>query len=135
MPQAKPKILVVDDERAIAQTLAMILDGRGYETAVAYSGEEATQVAASFQPDCVVSDVMMGAMNGIEAAVEILRALPACKVLFISGNAGYGNILEKARARGFDFHVLLKPVPPSELLAKIAQILRRPGEQSESLTA
>jgi CheY-like chemotaxis protein len=117
------KILVVDDERAIAATLAKILDYRGYKTAKAYSGEEAVQLACSFQPDCIVSDVMMGKMNGIDAAIEILRTLPSCKVLLVSGNAGYGDLLENARANGFDFEILLKPVPPPELLARIAQIL------------
>jgi len=123
MPHERYKILVVDDERAIAVTLARILIGRGYETAMAFSGEEAIETARSFHPDCIVSDVTMGAMNGIDAATEVLRALPYCKVLFISGNAGYGDLLEDARAKGFQFDVLLKPVPPAELLERIAQIL------------
>ena len=71
----------------------------------------------------------MGEMNGIEAAVEILRILPNCKVLLISGNAGYGDLLEKARAKGFDFELLLKPVPPPDLLAKIAQMLPNAADQ------
>jgi CheY-like chemotaxis protein len=124
------KILVVDDERAIAETLALILGYQGYETATAYSGEEAIQLASSFQPDCIVSDVVMGSMNGIEAAIEILGIFPRCKVLFISGNAGYGNLLEKARAKGFDFELLLKPVPPPELLARIEQICSGLADQT-----
>lgn len=117
------KILVVDDERAIAETLASIFEYRGYETATAFSGEEAVQVARSFRPDCLLSDVVMGTMNGVDAAIEISRALPWCKVLLISGNAGYGDLLDKARAQGFDFPLLLKPVPPAELLLRIARIL------------
>lgn len=124
------KILVVDDERAIASTLATILQTQGYETPVAFSGEEAVQVASSFQPNCIVSDVMTGAMNGIEAAIEILRALPYSKLLLISGNAGYGDLLEKARAEGFDFELLLKPVPPPELLARVEQICSQSGQPS-----
>jgi two-component system OmpR family response regulator len=131
MPHERYKILVVDDERAIAATLAQILGSRGYETATAFSGEEAILKAHSFQPDCIVSDVTMGAMNGIDAATEILRALPYCKVLFISGDAGYGNLLENARAKGIVFHVLLKPVPPAELLTRLAQILSNSGTQRE----
>ena len=131
MPQ-RHKILVVDDERSIAATLATILESRGYETAKAYSGEEAIRVARSFQPDCVVSDVMMGAMNGIDAVIEILRTLPHCKVLLVSGNAGYGELLENARANGFDLEVMLKPVPPPELLARIAQLLPRSGAYREA---
>jgi CheY-like chemotaxis protein len=123
MRNTRPKILVVDDERAIASTLATILENRGYETATAYSGEEAVQMACSFRPDCLVSDVFMGAMNGIDAAIEVSLALPWCKVLLVSGNAGYGDLLEKAKAKGFDFELLLKPVPPAELLLKIARML------------
>ncbi len=123
MLNKRQKILVVDDERAITSTFAKILEYRGYETATAYSGEEAVQVAYSFQPDCIVSDVMMGELNGVDAAIEISLALPWCKVLLVSGNAGYGDLLEKARAQGFDFELLLKPVPPAELLLKIGRTL------------
>ena len=111
MRNKRHKILVVDDEHAIASTLVTILGTQGYETATAYSGEEAIQVACSFQPDFILSDVMMGAMNGIEAAIEILRAQPKCKVLFISGNACYRDLLTEARAAGFNFEVLEKPIP------------------------
>jgi two-component system, OmpR family, response regulator len=116
------KILVVDDERAIVSLTAAILESQGYETATAFSGEEAVQVAHSFQPDCIVSDVIMGTMNGIEAAIEILGRLPRCKVLFISGNAGHGDLIRKARAKGFNFEALEKPVTPLQMLARIAEI-------------
>ena len=122
MPNKRPKILVVDDDLAIVSARATILESQGYETAMAFSGEEAVQVADSFHPDCLVSDVTMGAMNGVEAAIEILGVLPRCKVFFISGNADYGDLLEEAREKGFDFELLLKPVPPPELLARLEQI-------------
>ncbi len=125
MRSTRPKILVVDDERAIAFTLATILENRGYETATAYSGEEAVQSACLFRPDCIVTDITMGAMNGVDAAIEILHALPYSKVLFISGNAGYGDLVKKARAKGYEFDVLPKLVPPPELLERISQILPR----------
>jgi CheY-like chemotaxis protein len=69
----------------------------------------------------------MGDMNGVETAIKILNFQPNCKVLLISGYAGYIDIQAKLRARGFDFQVLAKPIPPPELLAKISQIL--PVEQ------
>ena len=74
-------------------------------------------------------------LNGIDAAIEILRARPFCKVLLISGDAGYGSLLENARTNGFDFEVLLKPVPPPELLARVAQILLHSNCQSKHWTA
>jgi two-component system nitrogen regulation response regulator NtrX len=123
MRHTRPKIVVVDDEPAITTTLTTILERQGYETASAYSGEEAVQVAGSFQPDCVVSDVVMGAMNGIEAAIEILRVPPLCKVLLISGNVSYQDILRNTRAKGLDVEFLAKPIFPPDLLAKLSQIV------------
>jgi CheY-like chemotaxis protein len=127
------KILVVDDENAIASTLATILGFQGYETAIAYSGEEAIQVAGLFQPDFILSDVMMGAMNGVEAGMEILRTVPQCKMLFISGNADYQDFFEKATEAGFNFEILEKPIPPPELLGRISQILSYRPHQTEQL--
>jgi CheY-like chemotaxis protein len=118
----KHRILVVDDERAIASTLATIFESQNYETATAFSGEEAVQVAGLFHPDFIVSDVMMGAMSGIEAAIAILGVQPECKVLFISGSAAYWDLFGDARAKGFNFEVLQKPVAPPELLTKISQV-------------
>jgi two-component system OmpR family response regulator len=123
MPNTRHKVLVIDDERAIVSLHAAIFESQGYETATAYSGEEAVEVADSFRPDCIVSDITMGAMSGVEAAIEILSRLPQCKVLFISGNASYEGSLEKARAKGFHFEALEKPAAPREVLARIAKIL------------
>jgi CheY-like chemotaxis protein len=119
----RTRILVVDDERIIASTLATILEHQGYETATAYSGEEAVLIASSFQPDFLLSDISLGGKDGVAAAIEILDFLPQCKVLFISGHAACQDILEQARAQGFDFEILNKPVPPPELLKKISQVL------------
>ena len=123
MPNKRHKILVVDDDLNIASTLAVIFKSHRYDTVTANSGEEAIKAASSFQPECIVSDVMMGAMNGIEAAIEILGSLPQCKVLFVSGNAPCRDLLGAAIAKGFDFEVLQKPVPPPELLRRVSQLL------------
>jgi CheY-like chemotaxis protein len=122
--QGKKRVLVVDDEPSITYTLAKILEREGYETARACSGEEAIDVARSFQPDILLSDVAMGAIDGIHAAMEILDYLPGCKVLLISGHANLHGLLGKARVKGFNFENLAKPVTPSELLAKMSQILQ-----------
>ncbi len=123
MCNARAKILVVDDDQALASTLSAIFESQSYETATANSGEEAVQVASWFQPHCIVSDVMMGTMNGIEAAMEILGMLPRCKVVLMSGNAPCLELLEAANAKGFHFEVLQKPIPPPELLARLSQVL------------
>jgi len=119
MLERSPKILVVDDQASIALTLETILQRQAYETAVAHSGEEAIQVAYSYEPDFIISDVMMDGISGIEAVIRILGFQPHCKVLFFSGHANCQDLLGEARAQGFDFEVLAKPVEPKELLERI----------------
>jgi CheY-like chemotaxis protein len=115
----KPRVLVVDDEQVIADTLAKILDLNGYEASAVYSGTAAVESARSLQPDLVISDVIMQDMNGIEAAIHIRGFLPGCKILLFSGQAATADLLENARAQGHEFEILAKPVHPADLLAKL----------------
>jgi CheY-like chemotaxis protein len=115
----KPKVLVADDERVIADTLAMILNQSGFTARVAYTGEKALEMAAEFQPEMLISDVIMAGLNGIDAAIKIREILPAIKILLFSGQAATADLLEKARERGYEFEILAKPVHPQDLLAKL----------------
>lgn len=115
----KPRVLVVDDEQVIADTLAKILDLNGYDAAAVYTGTAAVESARSLKPDLVISDVIMPDMNGIEAAISIRGFLPSCKILLFSGQAATADLLENARAQGHEFEILAKPVHPSDLLAKL----------------
>ncbi len=114
---ARLKVLVVDDECPIADSLASILDLQGYDAMTAYSGMEAVETARQFRPDLIISDVMMQGLNGIEAAILIRSFLPGCKILLISGNATTLDLLEGARERGHEFDLLSKPIHPTDLLA------------------
>jgi CheY-like chemotaxis protein len=115
----RPKVLVVDDEQVIADTLAKILDINGYDASAVYSGLSAVESARALQPDLIISDVIMQDMDGIEAAIKIRTFLPSCKILLFSGQAATADLLENARSQGHDFEILAKPVHPSELLAKL----------------
>lgn len=115
----KPRVLVVDDEQVIADTLAKILDLNGYDASAVYTGTAAVETARSLRPDLIISDVIMPDMNGIEAAISIRAFLPACKILLFSGQAATADLLEDARAHGHEFEILAKPVHPSDLLAKL----------------
>jgi CheY-like chemotaxis protein len=116
---AKPKVLVVDDERVIADTLAMILNQSGFDARPVYSGEKALELAESFQPDMLISDVIMADLNGIDAAIRIRTLLPEIKILLFSGQAATADLLEKARADGHEFEILAKPVHPQDLLSRL----------------
>lgn len=121
MPETahKPKVLVADDERVIADTLAMILNQSGFTAQVAYTGEKALEMAEEFQPEMLISDVIMAGLNGIDAAIKIREILPNIKILLFSGQAATADLLEKARERGYEFEILAKPVHPQDLLAKL----------------
>ena len=115
----KPKILVADDERVIADTLAMILNQSGFEARAVYSGETALSLAATFEPDMLISDVIMADLNGIDAAIQFRVLLPKIKILLFSGQAATADLLEKARTKGYEFEILAKPVHPQDLLNKL----------------
>lgn len=121
MPEnhAKPKVLVVDDERVIADTLAMILNQSGFQASAVYSGEKALELAATMRPDMFISDVIMADLNGIDAAIRIRAMLPGIKILLFSGQAATANLLEKARSQGYEFEILSKPVHPQDLLTRL----------------
>jgi DNA-binding response OmpR family regulator len=78
--------------------------------------------AQQFRPDCVVTDVVMPGRNGIDTAVAIVKSLPECKILLLSGRASADELLRSA-ARGLRWELLEKPISPEELLAHIAALL------------
>jgi CheY-like chemotaxis protein len=97
--ESKPQVLVVDDAKVVADTLAQILNLHGFQAVAAYSGEQALQLAGVQHFDHLVSDVVMDGMNGIEAAIAICGLLPQCTVLLMSGNNDTGQLLREAEGR------------------------------------
>lgn len=117
--KTKHKVLVADDERVIADTLAMILNQSGFDARAVYSGEKALELATVFEPDMLISDVIMADLNGIDAAIRIRAVRPGIKILLFSGQAATADLLEKARAQGYEFEILAKPVHPQDLLSRL----------------
>jgi CheY-like chemotaxis protein len=116
----KTRILIVDDERSIADTLALILGRAGYQVTAAYSGESAISLAQITTPDLIVSDIQMPGIDGISASLEIRKVLPDCHVLLFSG---YPEAhLDRALSNGFN--ILTKPLSPQMLLKHIELKLR-----------
>lgn len=133
MPETKPRVLIADDEKVIADTLAMILGHAGYETRAVYSGEEALGTLTLFRPDMLISDVLMPGINGIQTAIRVRAMLPSCKVLLFSGQAAARNLLEEAHAQGYEFELLTKPVHPTDLLARMGAAREDPAGESSSI--
>ena len=118
----QPVVLVVDDERVIADTLSVILSRSGFSVATAYEGESALELAKVVRPDLLLSDVMLGpGIDGTELAITLVGSQPNCKVLLFSGHAATYDLLRKSRDSGHDFTLLTKPLHPADLLARISE--------------
>ncbi|HYU48116.1 MAG TPA: response regulator [Terriglobales bacterium] len=113
------RIFVVDDEKCIADSLAVILRRSGYEANAFYNAQSALEQIESCWPDLVITDVAMPGMNGVDMAVLIRERHPACKVLLFSGQASTLDLLKDVGQRGYDFELLAKPIHPTDMLAKV----------------
>ncbi len=113
------RVLVIDDEKFIADTLVMIMQNSGRQATAAYDGVSALQRAESFQPSVVISDVIMPGMNGIEACIEIQAKYPDCHILLTSGQTATNGLVLQALAQGYTWELLAKPLEPEDLLAKL----------------
>ncbi len=119
MPDTNCVVFVVDDEAVIAETLAIILNQAGFQATAFDHPQKAIAARAELSPALLISDVMMPGMTGVELAIHFRKAQPECKVLLFSGQASTADMLGKARAEGYDFDLLSKPVHPADLLAKL----------------
>lgn len=109
------RLLVVDDNRDAAETMAMLLGMSGHEVLLAYDGRTAVEMVARHDPAVVFLDIGMPGMNGYETAA-LLRALPGAKARMLVALTGWGSEADQARslAAGFDLH-LTKPVDINEV--------------------
>lgn len=120
-------ILVVDDERRIAETLALILRTQGYSAESTYDGAAAFAMCSARPPRMVISDVVMPVMDGIELAIRLRTNVPQTAVLLFSGQAATADMLQEAKSRGYEFELLAKPIHPEELLVKVKELIGGPA--------
>jgi DNA-binding NtrC family response regulator len=130
-----PLILVVDDEKIIADTLSIILSKSGFEVATAYDAPTALGLAFKRTPDLLISDVVMPKMSGIDLAITMKETIPSCKILLFSGQAATIDLLAQARDKGYDFTTLSKPVHPTDMLRRIQECLSSDPAAHESTKA
>jgi CheY-like chemotaxis protein len=117
----RPKVLVVDDERLIVDTVAEILAGAGFDVMAAYDGWGALEAAGRFRPDYLLSDVLMPRMNGVELAIAIQKTHPTAKILLFSGQAGISEILLSGQEQGLKFDLIAKPIHPLKLIQTLKE--------------
>ena len=116
----KFRIVVVDDERSIADTLTAILNLKSYEAFAAYSADEGVLWCLEKQPVAVISDVDLGPMNGLKLAAHLAVHQPDCRVILVSGHGLTSALIEASDVDCRSVRVLAKPVHPREILDIVA---------------
>ena len=114
------RVLVVDDDVRVADSLVQILNASGHQAVAAYGAEAAMILAEKVNPDAVISDVVMGPVSGIELTNHIREHYPACRVLLFSGYASTRAFTEAFLTRGSGVQFLPKPVNPTRILDFLA---------------
>ncbi len=115
------RVLIVDDQQLIADSLAEILSNAGFEALAAYDGWEALEIARRLHPDWLLSDVLMPRMNGIELAIAFRNQYPKTAILLFSGQAGISEILQDGKNRGYEFELIAKPIHPLRIIERLSE--------------
>lgn len=120
----KRKVLVVDDDHLVADTLRMIFSANGFESAACYSAEEALERAKSFAPALMLCDVSMPGQDGLELAAEIHREMPECQLIMLTAYlTNAAKVQLEALRMDRQLRLLTKPCPPELLLKTVEETL------------
>jgi CheY-like chemotaxis protein len=124
------RIVVIDDDEQIRETVRRVLESRGHSVEDADQGAGGIAYVAQRAPDLVITDIFMPGQDGIEVLLELRKAFPRLKVIAMSGGDARGllNLLEDAELLGAD-RTLPKPFTPGELIAAVNDVL---GERKPS---
>jgi len=123
-----PRILLVDDDTLVRDSLAIALESAGHVVVTAANGDEGLQALVDQRFDAVILDMLMPEREGIETIREIRKTDKTLPVLAISGGdkTGWSDYLRMASALGAT-DTLAKPFTASELLRRVERLLTRPG--------
>lgn len=127
----KVRILLVDDEREFADTLAERLTARGYETTTMYSGDEALEHTKANDYDVIILDVRMPGKDGLQTLKEIKEDNPDAEIILLTGHADLKTAIKGMKCGASDY--LSKPADMPELERAIKQALGHKSEVTRSL--
>jgi len=118
------KILVINDDTIVRQSLTVILEYAGYKVVSAEDGKRGMAAFRSEHPDLVITDIIMPEQEGIQTITEIRGVKPDAKIIAISGGGRIGNtdFLKIARHLGA-FDAIAKPFDPDDLLTRVGRCL------------
>ncbi len=128
----KSRVLVVDDDPALAEMLTIVLRGEGFETAVVADGTRALPALRELRPDVVLLDLMLPGMNGIDVC-RAIRSESGVPIVMLTAKTDTVDVVLGLESGADDY--VMKPFKPKELVARIrARVRRTDAEPAETLT-
>jgi two-component system response regulator MtrA len=125
------RILVVDDDIALAEMIGIVLEGEGFETAFCADGSEALDAFRRAKPDLVLLDLMLPGLDGIEVCSQI-RAESGTPIIMLTAKSDTTDVVKGLESGADDY--MVKPFDPKELVARIRTRLRpAPAQSSDRL--
>ena len=125
-------ILVIEDEKLLAQSIRAVLEQKGFTVETVYDGETGAEYARLGIYDLVILDVMLPGMDGFQVAQTLRSGRCATPILMLTARSGIDDRIQGLNA-GADYY-LTKPFDTRELLACVGALLRRQGNQVDELT-
>jgi CheY-like chemotaxis protein len=121
----KQRVLVVDDDKLVADTLSLIFKANGFDAEACYSAAEGLERARTYDPELLLCDVTMPEIPGLELAARINHEMPGCKILMLTAySTNLAKVGEQSQKMGRPMNVLSKPCRPEDLLREATTLLR-----------
>lgn len=118
------RVLIVDDEHLVTDTLTLIFEKSGFDVRHAYSTDEALALSRDFNPELLLCDISMPGRDGLELISDITRELPACRILVLTGSYGcLSRVRKRSNSLKNSLSVMTKPCQPADLLRQADALL------------
>ena len=118
------RVLVVDDDRLVADTLTLIFEKSGFVARAAYSADQGLEYSREFEPNLLLCDVSMPGRDGLSLVNDVTRELPGCRILVLTGfYSNLQSVREQSRKMSRPVGILTKPCQPLEVLREAAALL------------
>jgi len=118
------RVLTVDDESVIADTLGLIFSKHGFDAKVVYTADDALECARAFPPHLLLCDINMPGRSGWDLMSDFSREFPDCRVLILTGyHSHHARVSEQSGKHRHPVRMITKPCTPLDLLREAGQML------------